>query len=126
MQRVANIGVGKPGDETAMPAKLYTAESQADLKTAFSTILTDVPRSCVFSLNGRVKAENASEGTVVLNGQAGDKSSWWWRPARKSAPAKTSSTSISPVAFSCRSSDARSPSARAALESECHSPCPKW
>jgi hypothetical protein len=70
MQRVANIGVGKPGDETAMPAKLYTAESQADLKTAFSTILTDVPRSCVFSLNGRVKAENASEGTVVLNGQA--------------------------------------------------------
>jgi hypothetical protein len=69
MQRVANIGVGLPADNTATPAKLYTAESQDALKTAFSTILTDVPRSCVFSLNGRVKAENASEGSVVLNGE---------------------------------------------------------
>jgi hypothetical protein len=69
MQRVANLGVGKPKDETVAPAKLYTADNQAALKTAFSTILSDVPRSCVFSLNGRVKAENASEGTVVLNGQ---------------------------------------------------------
>jgi hypothetical protein len=70
MQRVANIGVGKPASETAMPAKLYEADNSAALKDSFSTILSDVPRSCVFSLNGRVKAENASEGKVVLDGQA--------------------------------------------------------
>lgn len=69
MQRVANLGIGLPADETAAPAALYTADSQEGLKTAFSTILNDVPRSCVFSLNGRVKQENASEGTVVLDGE---------------------------------------------------------
>jgi hypothetical protein len=79
MQRVANIGLGLPPDESAAPAKLYTAESQDALKLAFSTILSDVPRSCVFSLNGRVKPENAAEGTVVLNGQTlvyGDANGW--------------------------------------------------
>ena len=78
MQRVANLGVGLPAD-SATPAPLYTATSQEDLKHAFSTILTDLPRSCVFSLNGRVKAENADQGTVVLDGQTltyMDKNGW--------------------------------------------------
>jgi hypothetical protein len=68
MQRVANIGVGLPANATT-PARLYTAESQQELKTAFSSILTAVPRSCVFSLNGNVNAERAGEGKVILAGQ---------------------------------------------------------
>jgi hypothetical protein len=68
MQRVANLGVGLAANATP-PAPLYTAASQDDLKRAFSTILTDLPRSCVFSLNGRVEAKNADQGTVVLDGQ---------------------------------------------------------
>jgi hypothetical protein len=68
MQRVANLGVGLPADSTT-PAPLYTATSQNDLKLAFSTILTKVPRSCVFSLNGTVDPDNADQGTVVLDGQ---------------------------------------------------------
>ena len=69
MQRVANLGVGKPADETAMPATLYTAESQAGLKDAFEKILDDVPPSCVVALNGTVKTEKAGEGSVVLEGE---------------------------------------------------------
>jgi len=68
MQRVANLGVGLAAD-AATPAPLYTATSQEGLKSAFSTILTELPRSCVFSLNGRVATENADQGEVVLNGQ---------------------------------------------------------
>ncbi|HEY0467202.1 MAG TPA: vWA domain-containing protein [Polyangiaceae bacterium] len=68
MQRVANLGLGLPADSTT-PAPLYTATSQDDLGLAFSTILTGLPRSCVFSLNGTVKAENADQGTVVFDGQ---------------------------------------------------------
>ena len=68
MQRVANLGVGLAANATP-PAPLYTATSQDDLKNAFSTILTKLPRSCVFSLNGTVEAENADQGTVVLDGQ---------------------------------------------------------
>jgi hypothetical protein len=84
MQRVANIGVGLPAGETAMKAKLYTAESQDALKLAFSTILSEVPRSCVFSLNGRVKQADAAEGVVVLNGQTltyGDANGWTLKEA---------------------------------------------
>ena len=69
MQRVANLGVGLAADATPA-APLYTATSQDDLKSAFSTILSKLPRSCIFSLNGTVEAENADQGTVVLNGQA--------------------------------------------------------
>lgn len=68
MQRVANLGVGLAADTTT-PAPLYTATSQDSLKQAFSTILTDLPRSCVFSLNGRVATENVDQGMVVLDGQ---------------------------------------------------------
>ncbi|HET7543069.1 MAG TPA: hypothetical protein VFK05_24520 [Polyangiaceae bacterium] len=68
MQRVANLGVGLAANATP-PAPLYTATSQNDLKSAFSTILTTVPRSCVFSLNGTVDEDNADQGTVVLDDQ---------------------------------------------------------
>jgi hypothetical protein len=68
MQRVANLGVGLAANATPA-APLYTATNQDDLKSAFSTILTALPRSCVFSLNGTVEAENADQGTIVLNGQ---------------------------------------------------------
>lgn len=68
MQRVANIGVGLPATGTTA-APLYTAASQTELGDAFTTILSEVPRTCVFSLNGRVKSENADQGRVVLAGQ---------------------------------------------------------
>ncbi len=68
MQRVANLGVGLPADAED-PAPFYTADSQEQLKLAFSTILDDVPRSCVFSLNGEVDRDNAGEGTVTLAGE---------------------------------------------------------
>lgn len=83
MQRVANIGAGIPATSTT-PAPLYTAASQAELGLAFSTILSEVPRSCVFSLNGRVKAENAGRGSVTLAGQPlalGDPNGWVLRQA---------------------------------------------
>jgi len=83
MQRVANIGVGLPANTTT-PAPLYTANSQDDLKLAFSTILTKLPRSCVFSLNGRVEAKNADQGTVVLDGKPlvyGDQNGWTLKQA---------------------------------------------
>jgi hypothetical protein len=83
MQRVANIGVGLPAD-SAMPAVLYSAESQQELKDAFSSILTAVPRSCVFALNGNVERERADEGTVTLAGQNlvyGDENGWILRQA---------------------------------------------
>jgi hypothetical protein len=78
MQRVANIGVGLAADASP-PAPFYTAESQEDLKLAFSTIVQDLPRSCVFSLNGEVDAENADQGTVTLAGVTlvyGDENGW--------------------------------------------------
>jgi len=78
MQRVANLGVGLPPD-AATPAPVYTAENEADLKLAFSTILNGVPRSCVFSLNGRVDANGADRGTVTLAGHTltyGDPNGW--------------------------------------------------
>jgi len=78
MQRVANLGVGLPADSPT-PAVLYSADSQQQLKQAFSTILSDVPRSCVFSLNGNVDPKHADKGTVVLAGQDltyGDANGW--------------------------------------------------
>ncbi len=78
MQRVANLGVGLAADADP-PAPFYTAETQDELKLAFSTILEDVPRSCVFSLNGEVELENADQGTVTLAGVTlvyGDANGW--------------------------------------------------
>jgi hypothetical protein len=78
MQRVANLGVGLAADADP-PAPYYTAENQAELALAFNTILEDVPRSCVFSLNGEVDAENADQGMVTLAGVTlvfGDENGW--------------------------------------------------
>ena len=78
LQRVANLGVGLAADASA-PASLYSANNQDDLSLAFSTILTHLPRSCVFSLNGRVDPQNAGQGTVVLDGHTlvyGDVNGW--------------------------------------------------
>ncbi len=78
MQRIANLGVGLPAD-SATPAPYYTAESQEDLELAFSTIIAEVPRSCVFALNGEVEEADAGEGTVTLAGQElpyGDSDGW--------------------------------------------------
>lgn len=83
MQRVANVGVGLPADSTT-PATLYSAESQQELKDAFSSILTEVPRSCVFELNGNVERPRADEGSVVLAGQEltyGDPNGWLLKQA---------------------------------------------
>jgi hypothetical protein len=83
MQRVANIGAGLAADSPT-PATLYTAESQQQLKDAFSSILTEVPRSCVFELNGNVERARAGEGTVVLAGQEltfGDPDGWLLKQA---------------------------------------------
>jgi hypothetical protein len=71
MQRVANLGVGLEAAADP-PAPLFTAESQEELATAFEKILGDLPKSCVFSLNGRVKEENADQGTVQLAGEGLD------------------------------------------------------
>ncbi len=68
MQRVANLGTGLEADAEP-PAPYYTAESEEDLKAAFSTIIEGVPRSCEFALNGTVDEENAFEGTVTLAGE---------------------------------------------------------
>jgi hypothetical protein len=78
MQRVANVGVGLVADADP-PAPYYTAESQEQLKLAFSTILEEVPRSCVFSLNGEVEAADADQGMVTLAGATlvfGDENGW--------------------------------------------------
>lgn len=78
MQRVANLGVGLPVNASP-PAPYYTAATQDELKLAFSTILEDVPRSCVFSLNGTVEKGKADRGTVKLAGVDlvyGDEDGW--------------------------------------------------
>lgn len=68
MQRVANLGVGLAADADP-PAPYFTAETQEELALAFATILEELPRSCVFSLNGEVDPAKAEEGTVVLAGE---------------------------------------------------------
>jgi hypothetical protein len=78
MQRVANLGVGLPADANP-PAPFYTAQSQEELKLAFSAVVEQVPRTCVFSLNGEVDAKNADKGSVVLAGVElayGDANGW--------------------------------------------------
>ncbi len=78
MQRVANLGAGLPAD-AADPAPYYTADSQEELALAFTSIIQQVPRSCVFSLNGEVDAAEAGEGDVTLAGRElvyGDPDGW--------------------------------------------------
>jgi hypothetical protein len=67
MQDMANAGAGKPVGG-ADNATYYQALDPAALIAAFDEIINGV-RSCVFTLNGSVSAENASQGTVVLDGE---------------------------------------------------------
>lgn len=62
---MANVGQGYPRTDP-MP-RFYRANNQAELASAFDTIVEGV-RSCNFALDGAVKAGRESEGVVVLNG----------------------------------------------------------
>ena len=67
LRAVANAGQGLAVDVDNMN-RFYRANSQADLKTAFDTIVDGV-RSCVLALNGSVDLANAASGTVSLDGK---------------------------------------------------------
>lgn len=62
---MANVGQGYPRNDPTQ--RFYRANSQAELKDAFDTIVSGV-RSCAFALNGMVKDGAETEGTVVLDG----------------------------------------------------------
>jgi hypothetical protein len=68
-QDMANAGAGKPLDHSAGDAPFYGAENPGDLRAAFDEIINGV-RTCTFALDGNVADGHASEGTVILNGQA--------------------------------------------------------
>lgn len=68
LRAVANAGQGLAVDVDQMN-RFYRANSQADLATAFDSIVNGV-RSCVLALNGTVDAASASTGSVVLDGKA--------------------------------------------------------
>jgi hypothetical protein len=67
LQDVANAGAGKPigGVDNA---KYYVPTDQQALTDAFKEIINGV-RTCVFTLNGKVDAMLADQGSVVLDGQ---------------------------------------------------------
>jgi len=67
LRAVANAGQGLAVDVDATN-RFYLANNQAELATAFDTIVSGV-RSCVFSLNGTVEASRADTGTVTLDGK---------------------------------------------------------
>ncbi|MEI9935646.1 MAG: vWA domain-containing protein [Pseudomonadota bacterium] len=82
LRAVANAGQGLAVDVDAMN-RFYLANNQADLATAFDTIVSGV-RSCVFALNGTVEEARAATGSVALDGKPlsyQDKDGW-----RLSAP----------------------------------------
>ena len=68
LRAVANAGQGLAVDVDQMN-RFYRANNQADLATAFDTIVNGV-RSCVLALNGTVDAASAGTGSVVLDGKA--------------------------------------------------------
>ena len=77
LRAVANAGQGLAVDVDAMN-RFYRANSQADLATAFDTIVNGV-RSCVLALNGTVDEASAGSGSVVLDGKPlvfNDKDGW--------------------------------------------------
>ena len=67
LRAVANAGQGLAVDVDATN-RFYLANNQAELATAFDTIVSGV-RSCVFNLNGTVQADRADSGTVHLDGK---------------------------------------------------------
>jgi len=77
LRAVANAGQGLAVDVDATN-RFYLANNQADLATAFDTIVSGV-RSCIFALNGTVEEASAGTGSVVLDGKAltyMDKDGW--------------------------------------------------
>jgi hypothetical protein len=77
LRAVANAGQGLAVDVDTID-RFYLANNQADLATAFDTIVSGV-RSCVFTLNGTVEAGRADTGTVLLDGRSliyQDKDGW--------------------------------------------------
>ncbi|HEY0469213.1 MAG TPA: vWA domain-containing protein [Polyangiaceae bacterium] len=67
LRAVANAGQGLAVDVDATD-RFYLANDQADLATAFDTIVGGV-RSCVFTLNGTVEDSRAGTGDVFLDGK---------------------------------------------------------
>jgi hypothetical protein len=65
LAELANVGQGYPRDDAMN--RVYLANDQAQLATAFSTIVDGV-RSCAFAINGTVNAGGEADGSVVLNG----------------------------------------------------------
>lgn len=65
LAELANVGQGYPRDDAMN--RLYLANDQAQLATAFATIVDGV-RSCAFALDGTVTDGGETEGTVMLNG----------------------------------------------------------
>lgn len=66
LQNMANAGQGVQQGQTN--AKYYTASSPQDLQMAFQQIIGGVV-SCELNINGTVDPNQASSGTVTLNGQ---------------------------------------------------------
>ncbi len=67
LTEMANVGQGF--DRGDNQQRFYRANSQNDLAEAFDTIINGV-RSCVFALNGSVKAGAEANGRVTLDGKA--------------------------------------------------------
>jgi hypothetical protein len=65
LQSVANAGVGVQANQPNAP--YYTANSPQQLKDAFNQIIGGV-LSCDLALNGTIDPDQASSGTVSLNG----------------------------------------------------------
>lgn len=63
---MANVGQGYPPGDAMQ--RFYRANSQAELASAFATIVNGV-RSCAFALNGMVKEGAETQGTVILDGK---------------------------------------------------------
>lgn len=68
LQQVANVGSGKPRDETTAPARYFVADDVAALEQAFRDIIDEV-RSCTFELDGQVAPSDANQGVVTLDGE---------------------------------------------------------
>lgn len=67
LQDVANIGSGVQAGQPNAP--VYKGDSPAELRAAFDTIIGGVV-SCQLDLSGNIVVEQASNGTVRLNGRA--------------------------------------------------------
>jgi hypothetical protein len=65
LRAVANAGQGLAVDVDTTN-RFYLANNQAELATAFDTIVSGV-RSCAFTLNGTVQADRAATSSVVLD-----------------------------------------------------------